>query len=241
MQTINFPVHHCLSVAANAHALSKEIGLSDSRATAVTVSALLHDLGKIAVPSRVLHKPGPLDVREWSMIHIHPALGAQIVRTSSAFSSLASYILHHHERWDGSGYPMGLKGDEIPLPSQIIAVTDAFHAMMTDRPYQRARSLEDTVANLESGAGSLWNERLVAAQLAIVRRDLKFGSRNASWWQESAGALLVGFMATLTEADGISFPGRLLDELKRIVRCILQKLGSKGTMLFPRSRSEKVP
>ncbi|WP_131820836.1 HD-GYP domain-containing protein [Desulfotruncus arcticus] len=129
----------------------------------VIEAALMHDVGKTEIDNKIIFRPGPLDEAEWEVMRLHPLLGAsmimrRVVKISSSKkckpSTIALAVLHHHERWDGTGYPDGLAGDDIPLIARIIAVADAFDAMTTDRPYRKALSKEDAVKEIISCSGT---------------------------------------------------------------------------------------
>lgn len=128
--------------------IAREMQLSDSRLENLALAALFHDIGKIDVPSSILLKPGKLTEEEFELIKTHPLKGKDMVE-HSLFSSCSEIIFQHHERLDGSGYPRGLKGDEINLEARIIAVADAFDAMITDRPYKKAKSLDEAINELK--------------------------------------------------------------------------------------------
>src|ERR1019366_3266991 len=123
----------------------------------VRLGGLLHDLGKIGVPDRILLKPGVLTRREFDLVKTHPMTGAEIVKPLAAYGSPERVVLHHYERFDGTGYPFGLGGTDIPLGAPVVAVSDAFDAITTDRPYRPSRPIADALAILESGRGSHWD------------------------------------------------------------------------------------
>ncbi len=139
------------------------------------MGGLLHDLGKIAVPDRVLLKPGPLDRQEFALVKKHPEAGAEIVRPLRSFEAPEPVVLHHHERFDGTGYPYGLRGEEIPLSARIVAVADSFDAMTTDRPYRAGMSLETAFQRLEDGKGEQWDPDAVDAFLAAYAGTVQTG------------------------------------------------------------------
>lgn len=122
---------------------------------------MLHDVGKIGVPDAILHKPGPLSTEEWALMHQHPHMGVRIVQPLGFTPSTTDVILHHHERWDGTGYPHRLGGEEIPVAARAFAVVDAFDAMTSDRPYRRAMSTEDAHRELRAGNGSMYDPDMV--------------------------------------------------------------------------------
>jgi diguanylate cyclase (GGDEF)-like protein/PAS domain S-box-containing protein len=143
--------------------IGSEIGLSEEALEALKIAALLHDVGKIGVPDRILRLPGRLTDAEFAAIKQHPALGAAIVGAVPELRHTLGAVRHHHEKWDGSGYPVGLARDQIPLTARIMAVADAFAAMTVDRPYRRRLSAEEALARLAAGAGTQWDAGCVEA------------------------------------------------------------------------------
>ncbi len=143
--------------------LGRAAGLDDRECDLLLNAAALHDVGKIGIPDRVLLKPGPFDMNEREIIKGHPAIGGAILSQSqSEIVQWAEIIaLTHHERWDGTGYPRALKGDEIPLIGRIVAICDVFDALTTVRPYKKAWKVEDTLAELERGKGTHFDPDLV--------------------------------------------------------------------------------
>ncbi|KAF0197529.1 MAG: diguanylate cyclase and metal dependent phosphohydrolase [Bacillota bacterium] len=139
----------------------KTLGLSSDVLRDLSALAQAHDLGLIGVSNEVLHKPGPLTTDEWSMVRQHPERGYRIAQSSTEYAGIADYILHHHERWDGTGYPLKLIGEQIPLLSRIIALADAFDVMTTGRPYRQKDSQEEALAELRRCAGSQFDPHLV--------------------------------------------------------------------------------
>jgi putative two-component system response regulator len=153
--------------------LGKAIGLPPAECETLLHAAPMHDIGKVGVPDSILHKAGPLDDGERDRMRLHTTVGAEILSSSrSPIVQMAETIaLTHHERWDGSGYPRGLRGEEIPLVGRICAVGDVFDALISARPYKRAWSIEEALAELQRQAGVLLDPDLVAA-LVRVREDL---------------------------------------------------------------------
>ena len=131
-------------------------------------AAAVHDLGKIGVPDRVLLKPGPLSAAEQDLMREHSHLGSVILTRFELFRPGAEIVRHHHERWDGAGFPDGLAGEAIPLGARVVAVVDAFDAMTSDRPYRAALSETEAVRRLAAGAGSQWDPRITAAFLELM-------------------------------------------------------------------------
>jgi putative two-component system response regulator len=140
--------HHCQRLAHLAARLAGRVGLSEPELDAVAYGALLHDVGKIGVPEAILTKPGPLDEGEWALMRRHPEIGERICAPLAAFAAFGPIIRHHHERWDGSGYPDGLRGERIPIGARIVAVVDAFDAITHQRPYRAARSVADALGEI---------------------------------------------------------------------------------------------
>ncbi len=158
---------HGRTVAALAGNVAARLGLDPDAAEAVSFAAELHDVGKVAIPDAILHKPTALDADEWEFMHRHPVIGERIVAAAPALSEVAAVVRSSHERWDGSGYPDGLAGEDISLGARIVAVCDAWEAMTAGRLYLAARSAADTRAELRHGAGRQWDPRIVEAFLAV--------------------------------------------------------------------------
>jgi HD-GYP domain-containing protein (c-di-GMP phosphodiesterase class II) len=144
-----------------------ELGLGQPTIARVRLAALLCDLGRDQIPPEILNKQGPLNDREWAQIRRQPELGAALLSDVS-FDDIREWIRCHHERPDGRGYPRGLAGDEIPLEARIVAVIDAYTAMISDRPYRAARSHQDACDELERCAGSQFDARVVEAFLSVA-------------------------------------------------------------------------
>ncbi len=157
---------HGEDVADLAERVALRMGLSRARARDVRYAAMLHDIGKIAVPSEILLKRGPLSDEEWVVMRSHAAVGGELVGRIEAFAHLAPAVRSSHERWDGGGYPDGLAGEQIPLAARIIAACDTYDAIVTDRPYRPARTPAEAVAELRRVAGAQLDERAVDALLA---------------------------------------------------------------------------
>jgi putative nucleotidyltransferase with HDIG domain len=161
--------HHSERVAHYAVALAGELGLDAGEIELIEQAASVHDLGKIGVPDRVLLKPGPLTVDERATMWLHTEIGARILSQFHQFRSGAEIVLHHHEAFDGSGYPGGLAGEAIPLGARVVAVADAFDAMTSDRPYRRALSVDEAIERFGIGAGRQWDPVVVGAMLGLLR------------------------------------------------------------------------
>jgi putative nucleotidyltransferase with HDIG domain len=162
---------HCKHVVTLALAVGTELGLDADRMRNLEFGALLHDVGKIAIPKEIINKPGRLDAREWTIIKTHTTEGqAMLDRVGGFMREVGLIVRSHHERWDGGGYPDGLTGEAIPLESRIISGCDTWNAMRTDRVYRQALSFEAALAELLACAGTQFDPRIVRALVRVVRR-----------------------------------------------------------------------
>src|SRR3990167_6619052 len=152
---------HIRRVQLYAAALARGLGMSENHIQGVKTAALLHDIGKLAVPEHILSKPGPLTPEEFQKIRAHPKVGADIISAVPFPYPVSPLILSHHERWDGKGYPAGLKGEEIPLGARILSVVDYFDALMAERPYHKAMSFEAAIGLLQQEAGKALDPAVV--------------------------------------------------------------------------------
>lgn len=157
---------HSQRVAELGRALALRIGMTAQEADLVESAGRVHDLGKVAIDGVVLTKPGRLTDEERLALERHPVLGAEVVANFSAYAGVYGMVRHHHERWDGGGYPDGLRGEAIPLGARILAVADSFDALTSNRPYRAGMSVDRALAILRDGAGSQWDAQVVAAMLA---------------------------------------------------------------------------
>ena len=164
---------HLDGVAALAVEIGKRLGLRRDELEELSRAAQLHDIGKIAVPDEILHKPGPLDEREWEFIRQHTVVGERILLASPAFRSVAAIVRSSHENWDGTGYPDGASGDAIPLASRIIAACDAFSAMTSTRPYRVQMSTERALQEIERCAGRQFDPTIAGSLVSQVRDRLE--------------------------------------------------------------------
>jgi diguanylate cyclase (GGDEF)-like protein/putative nucleotidyltransferase with HDIG domain len=160
--------NHIRRVQLYAAAVARELGMSAAETQAVRTAALLHDIGKLAVPEHILSKPGPLTAEEFQKVQAHPQVGADIIAAVPFSYPVAPLIQNHHERWDGRGYPRGLKGDDIPLGARILFLVDYFDALTSNRPYHEAMTFEAAVALIEQEAGKALDPRCVQAFVHVL-------------------------------------------------------------------------
>ncbi|MEO6349786.1 MAG: HD domain-containing phosphohydrolase, partial [Candidatus Limnocylindrales bacterium] len=164
-------VHHCRWLAHHAARVGVQVGLRGEELEAVAYGALLHDVGKIGVPEHLLRKEGPLSDEEWLVMRRHPEIGERIIRPLRASVAFAPIIRHHHERFNGKGYPDRLRGEEIPLGARIVAVADAYEAMVHGRPYQPAQPHALAADELMRLRGQQFDPDLVPIFLDEIERD----------------------------------------------------------------------
>lgn len=160
---------HSTSVSRYSEALARAINLPENEVQRISLGALLHDVGKIGIPENVLKKPDRLSDDEWNIMKQHPVIGVErVLQPNEALRDLIPIVKYHHEHIDGSGYPERLKGDEIPLAAKIVAVADAFHALVSDRPYRKGLGLDVACDILTQGAGTQWDATLVRKFIQIA-------------------------------------------------------------------------
>jgi diguanylate cyclase (GGDEF)-like protein/putative nucleotidyltransferase with HDIG domain len=167
----SFTMGHSIGVADYASMIAERLGLPPERIEIVRKSGLLHDIGKIGIPDSILYKPGPLTYKEFEIIKHHPVRGAEIVDSNRTLCNLSPIIRHHHERYDGSGYPDGIRGQEIPLEARILSVSDAIQSMASTRPYRKAMSLPEIMDEIEKHSGTQFDPEVVKATLDIMRKE----------------------------------------------------------------------
>ena len=162
---------HSEGVVAMSIKVAQELGLDSWQRRRTEYAARLHDVGKIAIPKEIINKPGPLDADEWTLMREHTVEGERMLtRVGGALSEIGGIVRGSHERWDGTGYPDGLKGEQIPIEARIVTCCDAFDAMTTDRSYRRALPLEVALDELSDGAGSQFDPAVAAALIKVVQR-----------------------------------------------------------------------
>ncbi len=162
-----FTLEHAERVADAAADLARRMGMTREAVQQIHAGALIHDVGKLAVPDHILNKPGPLTPAEFDVVKTHPLIGAEIVLPLMAQRHLYAIVRSHHERFDGKGYPDGLRGDAIPIAARLVAICDAYDAMVNKRAYREAMSHQTAIANLLSGRGSQWDPAAVDAFVAM--------------------------------------------------------------------------
>ena len=197
---------HSERVSRGSGMIAREIGMRPDRADAISYAGMLHDVGKLGVPTKVLQKNGALTEEEYAAIQLHPMRGLEIVREIGFLDEALTGIMHHHERIDGKGYPMGLAADEIPEFARVIAVADAFDSMTSNRSYRQARGIDEAVKELRKGSGSQFDPTLVEAFIAALERE---------GWKlpEPAAAPLDHQTVTAQDHDDPTAPLRVVESL----------------------------
>ena len=141
--------------------IAKEMKLTQNQIDKIQLLSKFHDIGKVGIPDSILKKPGVLTGEEWEIMKTHSSIGERIANESNELKEISYYILTHQEKWDGSGYPLGLKGEEIPVESRILAIADTFDAITNDRPYRKALPISQTVKEIEENSGSQFDPDIV--------------------------------------------------------------------------------
>jgi len=161
---------HSRATAEWARRIAQAMNLSQETVSFVEMCAVLHDIGKISTPDRILFKPGALNADEWEIMREHSAAGSRILEQIPGLAKCAPIVRAHHERYDGLGYPDGLAGIDIPFEARLVAVADAFHAMISDRPYRKATAPRQALEILAEGRGTQWDPDVVDAMLSLFKR-----------------------------------------------------------------------
>ena len=161
---------HAAQVAIYAVGIARELGLPQERIELVRQAAFLHDIGKLAIPETILHKPGKLTSIEYEFVKKHTDIGADLLASTEGLKHLAPFVRHHHERWDGYGYPLGLKGNDIPLEARILNVCDSVETMASDRPYHRCKSIEEIVKEVLHCAGTQFDPEVAQVFVKLVQQ-----------------------------------------------------------------------
>lgn len=166
---------HSNRIAVLCKMIGKRLNLPEKSLNDLELLAMLHDIGKVGIDDQILNKPGPLNEEEWAHMKKHPEIGYRIAMSSAELEPIADYILYHHERWDGTGYPRGLKGEAIPLLSRIMAVADAFDAMTEDRTYRPGMTKEAAIAEIKKNAGSQFDPNIAQIFIEMDLDQVKYG------------------------------------------------------------------
>jgi HD-GYP domain-containing protein (c-di-GMP phosphodiesterase class II) len=163
---------HSTRLAEWAVRIGQELGMEESGLADIEVAALLHDAGKVGVPDAILKKPGALTPDEWRIMRMHPEFSWAVLRLVPGLEKASLYALHHHEKYNGGGYPSGLTGEEIPIGSRIVSVIDAFDAMVANRPYKEGLPIEEALRRLVADSGSHFDPVVVQHFIQIARADM---------------------------------------------------------------------
>jgi putative nucleotidyltransferase with HDIG domain len=195
----NYTASHCRSVVELASAVADELGLDDRTKQELEIAALLHDVGKIAIPNEVLNKPAKLTEEEFELMKTHTVEGQALLdRVGGRLARVGEIVRSCHERWDGRGYPDGLKGEEIPMAARIVFCCDAYSAMTTDRPYRKAMSRESALEELHSNSGTQFEPRVAAAMERVV---WTFDATADDPYADALRAVLAGNTVSALEAS----------------------------------------
>jgi putative nucleotidyltransferase with HDIG domain len=249
---------HCDRLASLAERLGERLGLTRSELDAVSLGALLHDIGKVGIPDSILLKPGALDEGEWAIMRSHADVGDRLLAPFPELADVRKVVRHHHEGWDGSGYPDGLAGDEIPLAARIVAVADAIEAMSIRRPYRDPLTPAAIVEELEKGRGRQWDPAVVDVALELILTgNLLLGTDGPSvrqvegepfWSDEDLGRfaercvgdlvratvfLDTGDRIAVAENGAVEGPGAILPDRRREALAVLKTL---STVVRPAAR-----
>lgn len=162
---------HASRLIKLSRAVGQKMKLKDEQLNELELLCTLHDIGKIGISDVILNKPGKLTAEEWEVMKTHPEIGYRIAMSTPELSAIAPYILHHHERYDGKGYPEGLKGKEIPLLSRILAVVDAYDAMTEDRPYRKAMSKDEAILEIKKNSGTQIDPNIAEIFINIITQQ----------------------------------------------------------------------
>jgi HD-GYP domain-containing protein (c-di-GMP phosphodiesterase class II) len=160
---------HSTRLAEWAVRIGRDLGLDDDCLRDLEAAAILHDIGKIGVPDAILRKPAKLTDEEYAVIKKHPEYGWAVLRAVPGFERVSLFVLHHHEAFDGKGYPAGLRGDEIPIGSRIVSVMDSFDAMVSSRPYRKGLPLEEAIKRLDADTGKQFDPIVTPRFIALAR------------------------------------------------------------------------
>jgi len=160
---------HSTRLAEWAVRIGRDLGLDDDCLRDLEAAAILHDIGKIGVPDAILRKPAKLTEAEYAVVKKHPEYGCAVLRGVPGFERVSLFVLHHHEAFDGKGYPAGLRGDEIPIGSRIVSVMDSFDAMVSSRPYRKGLPVEEAIRRLEADTGKQFDPIVTPKFIALAK------------------------------------------------------------------------
>ena len=164
---------HCQRLAGLAHELGVKAGLEPAALKGLVFGALLHDIGKIGISDAILTKPKPLTAEEWRAMRLHPIIGERICEPLATAAHFAPIVRHHHERWDGGGYPDGLRAEAIPMGARIVGLVDSYDAIIHDRPYRPARDIHSAMAEIRREAGGQFDPELVRLFVPLLEREAR--------------------------------------------------------------------
>jgi HD-GYP domain-containing protein (c-di-GMP phosphodiesterase class II) len=181
----DYTAEHSSEVLSLVMAVSEDLGLETRETLHTADVALLHDIGKIGIPNEILEKPAPLSEDEWTVMRRHPVIGERILNEVPGFETVANAVRHEHERWDGTGYPDGLKAEEIPVASRIVLACDAYHAMISERPYRDPLSEAQAREQLRTHSGTQFDPGVVDALLAALEARDGNPVMQRPGWRES--------------------------------------------------------
>ena len=224
-----YTAEHSEAVVELSTAVARELGLSDEEIVQVAQVALLHDVGKLGVPEAILQKPGELSDAEWRIVRAHPAIGERVVASIATLAHLAPAVRAEHERWDGTGYPDGLAGAQIPLASRICLACDAWHAMTSDRPYRAALPEDEARAELRRYAGTQFCPRTVAALLTAL--DGQPPARTTDPAPDGAAQPESELRALIAVASAVAAAHRLEDVLEVVAEETRRVVGASSVSI----------
>jgi len=167
-----YTYEHSKEVAKLAEKIAQKLRLHQDFIEQIKSAALIHDIGKLGVPDRILRKPGPLTEDEWAIMKQHPNIGADLIKDLEIYADIVDIVRYEHERWDGSGYPKGLRGEEIPLGARIVAMADIYNALITDRPYRPAYSHEEALRMIREMRGVTLDPKVVDAFFSVIEETV---------------------------------------------------------------------
>ncbi|HYM25270.1 MAG TPA: diguanylate cyclase, partial [Vicinamibacterales bacterium] len=237
---------HIRRVQVYASGLAKAAGLTEAEIQGVKTAALLHDIGKLAVPEHILSKPGPLTQEEFQKIRIHPQVGAEIIAAVPFPYPVAPLIMSHHERWDGKGYPQGLSGEQIPIGARILTIVDYYDAVTTERPYHKALTHDSAIGLLRHEAGRALDPNLVPIFVGILPQLISEVGTEPQQVEEAeehllGGSTAVGLVPAATNAfENIALAHREIYALYEIAQSMGTSLGVSDTMALISSKIAKI-